>query len=38
MEEWKLFEGNEIMTAQDLIDQVNALIDEMMGMDNDRPG
>jgi hypothetical protein len=28
----------EIMTAQDLIDQVNALIDEMMGMDNDRPG
>jgi hypothetical protein len=38
MEEWKLFEGNEIMTAQDLIDQVNNIINEMMGMDNDRPG
>jgi len=31
-------EGNEITTAQDLIDQVNNIINEMMGMDNDRPG
>jgi len=35
MEEWKLFEGNEIMTAQDLIDQVNAIIDEMLEIDNE---
>jgi len=32
-------EGTEITTAQDLIDQVSRIIDEMMGMDNDsKPG
>ena len=31
-------EGTEITTAQDLIDQVSAIIDEMVGMDNEKPG
>jgi hypothetical protein len=32
-------EGNEITTAQDLIDQVNALIDAMLeDQDNNKPG